>query len=293
MITTCETPSDLTPDAEDLQSRQTVLQREMVQRLGRTAALENHWLIYTLLGWEHLIACAVTYYLAEIVGVQRPFRQPYLVVWMYWAAAAWLTVHFVRRPARGEKNPLTAPIRRTWLMFFLLVGNVVGINLALRLPILVFLPVLATLGSFAFSIMTALVSRRFLPAGLLMFITSILIAQFPIYGFLIYGVSWLAVLQTLGIILWRSKRRLCPLGDPQVVLEDAHQRLEVTNLACNSKETNCPGHCATPYLTSADGLKLKPGSIKGLFFARFGHQNLVVSSYLSHQGPQIRSKTHV
>jgi hypothetical protein len=233
MRTECEAPAPLPLPAEDLPTRQAALQREMVERLARTAARENHWLIYTLIGWEHLLACAVTYYLVEIVGVQRPYRQPYLVVWMYWVVVAWLTVHFVQRPIRGEKNPLAALIRRTWLMFFLLVGNVVGINLALRMPILVFLPVLATLGSFAFSVMTALVSWRFLPAGLLMFVTSILIAQFPTYGFLLYGGAWLVVLQTLGIALLRSKHRLCSRPERQKMTAVTEEPLEVIGQAGN------------------------------------------------------------
>jgi hypothetical protein len=85
---------------------------------------------------------------------------------------------------------------------------VVALNLAAGLPLLVFLPVLATLSSFALSLLTALVSRRFLPAVLLMIATSVAIARLPQYGFLIYGVSWLVILQGLAIVLLRRQKQL-------------------------------------------------------------------------------------
>jgi hypothetical protein len=42
-----------------------------------------------------------------------------------------------------------------------------------------------------------------------MWVTSLLIARFPGYGFLLYGGSWLLVLQALGFICWRRRRRFC------------------------------------------------------------------------------------
>jgi hypothetical protein len=232
MITAGEAPSNSTPDPEDLQSRQAVLHREMVRSLEWTAAQENHWLIYTLVGWEQLVACGISHYLLEVLGLQRPYRKPYLVVWLAWVAVAWATVHLIR-PRRPEKqSPLAAQIKRTWLMYFLLCGNVVGLNVAAGLPVFVFLPLLATLGSFAFSIMAALVSPRFRPAGLLMFVTSILIAQFPAHGFLIFGVSWLVVLQTLGVVLWRNKRRLSALSKAEGVVGRTGSPLQATSHAC-------------------------------------------------------------
>jgi hypothetical protein len=69
-----------------------------------------------------------------------------------------------------------------------------------------FLPVLSTLSAFGLSILTVVVSRRFWPAILLMFITGLVCARFPAYGLTIYGLSWLIILQTLGWILLRRRK---------------------------------------------------------------------------------------
>jgi hypothetical protein len=191
-----------------MQTRYADLRRDMVDQLERTVARENHWLIYTLLGWEHFAACAATYYLVEILGLQRPYRWPYLVVWVLWVLAAAATVRLVRRPSLAESSPISGPIQRLWIVFFLLCGNVVGLNVIAGLPVFVFLPVLATLGTFAFSVLTMLLSRRFLTASLTLFVTGLFIAYFPAFGFLIYGGSWLLILQAIGLCLLRSKRRL-------------------------------------------------------------------------------------
>jgi hypothetical protein len=208
MVTTYKSPLDSRLEPAVLDTRHAVLQREMIQSLERTAAWENHWLIYILVGWEHLAACVATYYLVEILALQRPYRYPYLVVWLLWVLVAWATIRLVRGPSAGTSSPLAAQIKRTWTMFFLLCGNVIGLNVTAGLPVLVFLPVLATLGTFAFSFLAVVLSRKFLAASLFMFVTSMLIARFPAYGFLIYGGSWVLVLQILGLVLLRNKRRL-------------------------------------------------------------------------------------
>jgi hypothetical protein len=196
------------PRPLDLNARYALLHQEMVQRLERTAVVESHGLLYILLGWEHLIACAISNYLVEVVQLQRPYRWPYLVLWLTWAALALGTVRFVRRPPQAEPSPLLSLSDRIWAMFFLLCGNVVMLNVTAGLPVFVFLPALATLASFAFTFMTILVSRRFLAAIGVMFATGMAIAHFPRYGFLLYGAGWLIVLEALGMILWR-KRKTC------------------------------------------------------------------------------------
>jgi hypothetical protein len=193
---------------ETLPARYAAIHHAAVGQLRRTVALENHWLIYVLLGWEHLAACAATHYLVAVLELQRPYRWPYLVVWAAWVLVAGLTVWLVRRPCPGEPSPLAAKLRRVWLVYFLLCGNVVGLNVTAGLPVFVFLPVLHTLGTFAFSLMTVLLSARFLSASLFLFVTGFLSARFPEYGFLIYGISWLVLLETLGLVLQRDRQAL-------------------------------------------------------------------------------------
>src|SRR5262249_47410453 len=101
-----------------------------------------------------------------------------------------------------------AKVLRIWVVYFLLCGNVVGLNVTAGLPVLVFLPVLHTLGTFAFSVMCVLVSAWFLPASFFLFMTGFLSARFPEYGFLIYGGSWLVVLETLGLVLHGDRQAI-------------------------------------------------------------------------------------
>jgi hypothetical protein len=209
MISECEPPVGASKSSGNLQARYAAFHREMVAQLERTAARENHWLIYVLLGWEHLAACMASFYLVDVLGWRyHPKRWPNLVVWLAWVVLAGITVHLVRVRSQEEESGLAPVIRRIWIVFFLLCGNVVGLNLISGLPVFLFLPVLATLSTFAFAVLTMLVSRGFLAASLTMFVTGLLIASFPAYGFLIYAGSWLLVLQTLGILLYLRKRRL-------------------------------------------------------------------------------------
>lgn len=204
-------PAQPDPDTaarDDLVARSNRLLGELADDLERVAVEQNHGLIYMLIGWQHLAACLATNYLIEVLQLQPPHRYPYLIPWIAWIAAALLTVRLARTPGSGgERSPLVTATYRLWLVFFLLCGNVVCLNLLTRSPLFLFLPVLATLSTFAFSVMTNLVSRRFLPACLIMFATSPLIAVFPTYGFALYGTAWLVILQVLGFDLFRKRRR--------------------------------------------------------------------------------------
>src|SRR5262249_16797997 len=149
------------PRPLSLKERYARLHREMVEQLEYTVARENHWRVYLVLGWEHLAACAATHYLVEVEGLQYPYRWPYLVVGGAGLVRAGLTSRGLRPPGAGGRPPLAWHSTRTWAVFFLLCGNVVALNMFAGLPVFVFLPVLATLSSFAFSVLVGLVSRKF------------------------------------------------------------------------------------------------------------------------------------
>ena len=104
-----------------------------------------------------------------------------------------------RAPARPAR--LTMRRQAALAGYLFLLPNIVGF--------LVFssLPVLATLSSFAFLVLACIVSRRFVLCALGMFAAGALMARFPAYGFLIYGGAWLAVLQTIALLLWRRRKR--------------------------------------------------------------------------------------
>ena len=192
--------------SSNLQDRYRALHREMLDQFERTAALENHWLFYTLLGWENLAACGLSHYMMGLDWM-RELHWPYVIVWLVQIAVAVATIKLVSGRPQVEESPLEPINKRIWTMFILLCINVAVLNVLADRRIFVFMPALAVLSSFGFTIMTTIISHRFMAAGLVMFVTGILMAKFPSYGFLIYGTGWLLVLQTLGIIFLQKRRR--------------------------------------------------------------------------------------
>jgi hypothetical protein len=191
--------------ANDFQSRYDALHREMMLQYERTAAIENHWLIYLLLAWEHLAACILSHLFVETYDVQ--LRWPYVVIWLAQILVAVASVKFVAGRPRIEESPLEPMNKRIWLLFVFLCINVAVLNVILGLRIFVMLPALAVLSSMAFTAMTTLMSKKFTLAGLWMFATGIAMANFPEYGFLIYGGSWWLVLHVLAAIFYRKRGR--------------------------------------------------------------------------------------
>jgi len=193
--------------AATLKDRYAAIHREMIEQFERTAAAEHHWLMYMLLGAEMLAACAVSHYFVEVLHLQEGYRWVYVVLWIGQILLAIGTVKFVTwfgRPT--EESPLEPMNKRLWLMFIFLSINVAVLNVVAGQPVFVFLPTLAALSSMAFTALASFVSRRFGLAGLWMFLVGILTANYPQYGFLIYGAGWFLLLQVLGLVFLLKRR---------------------------------------------------------------------------------------
>jgi hypothetical protein len=193
--------------ATALAERHRTLRRESLHEFERTAVQENYWLIYTLLGWTNMLTCAVSHYFVEVLHLQGPDYWPYVALWLgqifvalgatTLAGGSWQTRHL----------PLLAHVNRIGTVFVLLCWDVAVLNVILGLRVFVLLPALATLSSFALLILSMILSPWLIAAALVMFATGTLMASFPQFGFLLYGAGWLLVLQTLGIIFFRKRRR--------------------------------------------------------------------------------------
>jgi hypothetical protein len=194
----------------NLEARYTALHEEMVEQYERYMAAGNHWALYVFLGWEHFLACAGSYYLLEVLRVRSPW--PFALLWLGQVAVALSAVTLARVWTPAAKSPLRRHVDRTWLVFLLLCWNVAILNVLAGQPVFAFLPVLATLSSFAFLVLTSFLSRRFLAAALTLCATGGLIARFPAYGFLLYGAGWLVVLEALGVVFFHKRRRWLPAG---------------------------------------------------------------------------------
>jgi hypothetical protein len=67
-----------------------------------------------------------------------------------------------------------------------------------------FFPAIASLASFAFLVMTAVVSWRFIGAVLVMFTAGLLMAAHLLHAYLIFALAWWLVLNCIGLDLLRG-----------------------------------------------------------------------------------------
>jgi hypothetical protein len=194
--------------AASLEGRYAALHAEMVAQYERYVALGGHWALYVFLGWEHLAVCAASYWLKEVAGVQSPW--PFAALWLVQVGVALGAVTLARVRTPAKKSPLQRHVDRTWTVFLLLCWNVAILNELAGQPVFAYLPVLATLSSFAFLVLSSILSWRFVAAALALCATGGFIARFPSYGFLIYGGGWLVVLEALGVVYFRKRKCWLP-----------------------------------------------------------------------------------
>jgi hypothetical protein len=190
--------------SSELQARYDAVRREMVEQYQRTAAVENHGLLYTLFGWQFLAACVAAYLCLHVFDIQQ--RWVYFAIKVTQILLFVLTIRLVIGRRTSERSPLEPISKRLWIVYLLLCINIDFLNVVADKPIATHLPALAVLTSFAFSFMTSMFSRRFMLAGNLMVPAGILMAVYPVYGQLIYGVAWLLILQGLGLWFWFDRK---------------------------------------------------------------------------------------
>jgi hypothetical protein len=182
-------------------------QREQLERLGR----ERRWGgSLVLVGWLHLLAFSLCYYLTIV----RHYHESagYLAVWVGELLAVGLIFRLRGgpRPA-GEPPPLVRFIARVWIAYFLLAFNLGSMNTLRGHDLFELFPAMASLASFAFLVMTFAVSRWFFTTVLVMFAAGLLMAAYLLHAYLIFAVAWWAVLQGIGGVLILAGRDR-PLG---------------------------------------------------------------------------------
>ncbi|MGE3805197.1 MAG: hypothetical protein AB7K24_11035 [Gemmataceae bacterium] len=202
--TTTTDPSGL---GSDLPARQARLQRDMLDQLERTAALENHWLMYSVWGWLNLAACLASHYLLAAEISQPPYHWALAGVWLAQIIVALVSAKLITGEPQIEDSPLQRYVRSLWIIFLLMACDVAILTLVLQQPIQLCLPFLATISSFVLLVASFLFTRRFVVAALLLFASGSLMASYPEVGFLIYGGAWLLVTQAIAFVYWNKRDR--------------------------------------------------------------------------------------
>jgi hypothetical protein len=197
--------------ASELQARYAQFQREMVEQLERTAAVESHWLMYMLLGWESLLGNVISHYLLHVEQVEASWPVTLTRIIQIFVTIFIIKL-FIDRSTL-EESPLEPLIKRIWFMYLFLCLNIGLLNAISGQPNFAFLPTLAVVTSFGFTALTTFVSRKFAAGGLFMFVVGVLMALYPGWAFLIWGSSWCLVLQVMGLVFLRKRRQWLPAQD--------------------------------------------------------------------------------
>ena len=151
------------------------------------------------LGWFHLLIFACCEFL--FLRGDRAATH-FLPLWATDLAFAVLILRH-RLPGKagtGERG-LGRLAVRVWLTFAILCFTSASLNSLTGFQVDWFKISWSLLGTFAFAMMAWIFHLAFLIPAVQMSITALLIATWPSHAYLIFGVSWLAVLNGLGILL--------------------------------------------------------------------------------------------
>lgn len=186
---------------------QVELAAEDRQALAELARERNWGMALLLVGWLHLAAFSFCYYLTI---VQNYHDSPgYLSVWIGELCGMWLIFRLCsgRRPADVPPQSLEQFIRRVWIAYFILAFNLGSMNTLRGHDMFELFPAMASLASFAFIMMSVVIDWRFFGAVVVMFAGGLLMAANLLHAYLIFAVAWWAVLNAIGLQLWRKDGR--------------------------------------------------------------------------------------
>lgn len=166
-------------------------------------ALERRWpLSLMLTGWLHLFAFGLCYYLTIVANYHE--AAGYMTIWISELLGMGLIFRLIGGPRLPEQTsqPLERLIIRVWISYFLLAFNLGSMNTLRGHAMFEFFPAMASLGSFAFLVLTFTVHRGFFAAVVVLFASGLLEAAFLWHAFGIFAIAWWLILNGLALRLW-------------------------------------------------------------------------------------------
>lgn len=166
-------------------------------------AERRRWdLAFLVLAWVHLGAFAACW----VLTVFRNYHDSagYLGIWV----GELLAMAVVFRVCGGKRPPELVPgalerfVRRVWIAYFLLAFNLGSLNTLRGHALFEFFPAMASLGSFAFIVLTLVLHRDFFVAVVILFCSGLLMAAQLTHAYLIFALAWWLVLTGIG---WRLR----------------------------------------------------------------------------------------
>jgi hypothetical protein len=153
--------------------------------------------------WIHF----ATFLLCQVLhdpGVERDVR--HLVLWIIELAAVIITMRNVAGLGWFWSSPAINVIARLWVTFLILSFNVATLNALTGWESLWFKASWGTLSTFLFAALAWLFTPKFLIPAVQMYFTALLMARFPDWNNLIYGVSWWLALMGTACVVQRRER---------------------------------------------------------------------------------------
>ena len=153
--------------------------------------------------WIHLVTFLACQVLHDPL-VERDVR--HLVLWIVELAVVILTMRRVAGLGWFWSSPAINVIARLWVTFLILSFNVATLNALTGWESLWFKASWGTLSTFLFAALAWLYTPKFLIPAVQMYFTALLMARFPDWNNLIYGVSWwVALVGTAGVVRKRER----------------------------------------------------------------------------------------
>ncbi len=192
-----------TMDKASLSMWQELSTPAQIEQLNRLARDRNWALALILVGWLHLLAFSLCYYLTVVSNYHE--REGYLTIWIAELLGMGLIFRLCggRPSARTPAPPLLRFLVRVWIAYFLLAFNLGSMNTLRGHRMFELFPAMASLASFAFLVMTFAINRRFFAAVVVMFLGGLLMAAFLPHSYLIFALAWWSILNGIGLSLWR------------------------------------------------------------------------------------------
>ncbi len=174
------------------------LDRTIVQGRGRWSRA------LMVVAWIHLATFAACQAVHDPL-VERNVR--HLLLWIAELVAVIVAMRKVAGLGWFWSSPAINIIARLWVTFLILSFNVATLNALTGWESLWFKASWGTLSTFLFAVLAWLFSSKFLIPAVQMYFTALLMARFPDWNNLVYGVSWwLALAETAWVV--RSRERL-------------------------------------------------------------------------------------
>ena len=176
----------------------------LLAEAGRVAERDRWGLASMGVGWVHL-SCFVGLQAIHARGDRTQWH--YVLAWGAELAANMLVLRHVAGRGWSRSGELASVLTRIWGTFLILSFNVAALNSVMGLSVEWCQPAWASLSTFGFAATAYLTTPWFFVSAVQMYFTGLLMATNPEHVYLIYGISWCATLQGIGLVLERKRVR--------------------------------------------------------------------------------------